>query len=508
MASDRPNILFLMSDQHNAHCLGSYGHEAVQTPNLDALAARGVRLTSAFAQNPICTPARVCALSGLYAHNTGRYGLYGPNLNWLPSMFSHFRQQGYHTGAIGKLHTPVGWIEAHADSVRDTVLPPGGNHYAAYLAENAIAADDGRLRLTGWTGRGQGIDAEPAKIPKELSKEGFCAAKGREFLSARPKDKPFFLWYTTCKPHQMYTPAPEFWNLYDEDLPLPPNAEDDCVGRPRHVRSRLERLRAPDCPHWVIEPRNYDAARKRVLRGYYGNVTQMDWAMGQLLQGLREEGLEENTLVVYVSDHGDFAGEHGMIEKAPGIGFDCITRVPMIWRWPGRLPDNGVRDQLVEQVDIFPTLCALAGIPPLQMFDGHDLADILINDGGDVREAAFTENPLTKAVHTRRWNYVHWQQPMFPDLEEPIGELYDRQNDPWEKTNLFADPKHLPVVRDMQRILLNWMIGSAHPTTLQPSPLVSREEPSRGSPSEPLPEDGRFSPRRVLEHGRKWNAYM
>lgn len=475
----RPNILFIMSDQHNARCLGHAGHPDVTTPALDRLAGDGVRFTNAFAQSPICTPSRVSFLSGQYCHNHGFYGLSDPRAPGppgpanLPSLFSHAKVAGYRTGVIGKTHTPRDWLEPYLDTLRDCVgfLAPDG--YAEYLATNGLTSQrDDRVLPAHFAKhgnrKGQGLDAQVSTLPLEHSVEQWCAAEGRRFITS-DDDRPWLVWVSFPRPHQVWTPSEPFWHMYSEDsVTLPPNADDPLTGKPPHHRASQE-AKGPE-GDWYADPATFEAGRRRVLRGYFGLISQTDHAIGQLLDLLDERDLSRDTIVVYSADHGDFAGEHGMIEKAPGISYDAITRVPFIMSWPGRLPAGRVHDELVETIDLFPTLSSLVGLPPLTSWDGTDLSALV--SGRAVpppRRAVFTECPWSKAIRTPEWKYVHYPTGFFPEDEGDVGELYHLTDDPWEVTNLYHQAEHRDVAERLRRELLDWLITTQRIRTTLPA---------------------------------------
>ncbi|MBI3974451.1 MAG: sulfatase-like hydrolase/transferase [Chloroflexi bacterium] len=227
------NIVLLMADQFNARCLGVEGHPEAKTPRLDVLAASGTRFTRAYVQNPICTPSRISWLTGLYPHNHGYFGLSGPNAAWLPPAFAHFRAHGYVTGAVGKLHCPGGWLEPHLDYRREA-YPYGDpfrtSDYGEYLRCAGLLVDRDDDLLPEWAavgGRGQSLDARPSRLPYERGVDHWTAAQAIHFLQTRPRDRPFFLWVSIPRPHQVSTPSQEFWDIYPEErLTLPPNADD------------------------------------------------------------------------------------------------------------------------------------------------------------------------------------------------------------------------------------------------------------------------------------------
>jgi choline-sulfatase/uncharacterized sulfatase len=521
----RPNILFLFSDQHHAGVMGCAGHPDAQTPVLDALAADGVRCTNTFAQNPICTPSRVCYLSGQYAHNHGVYGLEGfPPA--APSLLEHFKDAGYRTGMAGKIHTPPGWLSPHCDFFQDAYGHEylttecgracalgdlqGGEEddYEAYLTAKGLADDRDDKYLQEWkalhggSAASQGLDARPSRLPEDETVEAWTAAQAIRFLQ-EDDDRPFIFWMSLPRPHETYAPAQRFWDLYDEaSLSLPPSADDDLADRHPTLQAQKASQLGEE-PTWTIfEPRDYRSARRRVLHGYLGCVSQVDDAIGRVLRELDALGLRENTIIVYAADHGDFAGEHGIIEKAPGISSRAITRVPFIWSWPGHLPQGRVCDGLAESVDLFPTLCALAGVPHPAWADGLDITPLLRGDTDAMRAIAVTENPLSRAIHTTRYTLVHYP-PAMNDGQE-FGELFDHNTDPWERRNLYRDPAYASVVQALERQLLDWLIA----TTRIMSVLPPR-------PGHPMPQfdkdyydrDGRMNWENrdaLLEPGAAW----
>ena len=499
--SERPNILFILSDQHNAKVMGHQGHPDVQTPHLDRLAAEGVRFDTCISQNPICTPSRVSYLSGQYCHNHGYYGLSGPNPQGLPSVLGHFRQAGYRTGAIGKIHCPEYWVEDDTDVFFETTgCSVGGRsrEYAKYLAERELThlEDHGALQEMGPRGR-QSVEGRPSKVSYRDGQEGWIAQQSVEFMQDSAADgRPFFLWATLPKPHQCYAPAQEFWDLYDEDrLTLPPNAEYDMQRKAPNLRRTAERWREGN---WTLfEPHTFAAGRLRKLHGYLGCVSHVDHAVGEMLDGLRALGLEEDTIVVYASDHGDYACEHGIMEKAPGICADAITRVPFIWRWPGRFSAGHVAREIVEAVDLANTLCGLSGLAPLETADGQDIGHLLRGEAGEVHRIGVTEFAWSKSVRQGKYRLVYYPPEMFAaEYPDGFGELYDLERDPWEMENLYFEAEHVATVLSMERALTDWLVRTTRPTTVHPNPAyVSGQGVTRYNHT--VNADGRMHPGRI-----------
>lgn len=478
------NILILYSDQHSARALGCYGNTQVKTPWLDKLAQEGVRMNHAYTQNPICTPSRMCMLSGQYAHNTGYYGLAGEKPLELPNIFGYLKRMGYTTGAAGKLHTPAGWVSDQCDYVGDGYgyeypIKPWNRHleeesqglvtneYTDYLANlNLYSERDDKIlqevRSGKGNGRGQGVDATYSQIPAEHTIEKWSAKCTNRFIEEAVKeDKPFCFWLTVPRPHQTYAPAKEFWDLYEgEELEFPPNTRNTMQNR--SIASQETQREFQQQKDWILfGEKDFESAKKRVLRGYYACVSQMDDAMGSVLHKLDELGIREDTIIVYMTDHGEFAGEHGMIEKAPGIGFRCVTRIPMLISWKGTLPENETRDEIIESVDVFPTLCSLAGVELPDWVDGKDASELIKTDA-HIRDFAVTENPHTKTIHTKKFKLTQY----LPEFQnEDFGELFDIENDPYELTNLYFVPEYQNVVQDLRYKLYCWLVRTTRVKT-------------------------------------------
>jgi len=469
----RPNVLFIISDQHNAKVLGHKNHPDVKTPNLDRLADEGVRFDNAITQNPICTPSRVSFLSGQYCHNHGYYGLSGPNPRGLRTVPGHFRRAGYRTAAIGKIHCPEYWVEDDCDVFEETCgcSVGGRGRYGQYLKEKGLEhlEDHGALQEFGDRGN-QTVEGRPSKVAYEDSQEGWIARETVRFMKEAAADgKPFFVHASLPKPHQCYAPAEQFWAMYDEaELTLPPNADYEMRHKAPHLREAAEMWRKGD---WTLfEPRTFEAGRLRKLRGYLGSVSHVDHAVGQMLAGLREAGLDEDTIVVYASDHGDYACEHGIMEKAPGICSDAITRIPYIWRWPNHIKAAHTAIEIVETVDLAPTLCALAGLEPMQSCDGKDLSALLQGESVEPHKIGVTEFAWSKSVRMGKFRYVYYPAEMFPEeYPDGFGELYDIESDPWEMENLYFDAQYADVIREMKAQLLEWLVTTTRPKTLQPA---------------------------------------
>ena len=467
-------VLYVIADQHQAACMGVEGHPQAITPNIDRLAAQGVRFSSCYTQNPICTPSRVSILSGQYCHNQGYYGLNGPPPPIdLPSVFQHFRHHGYRTAAFGKVHTPdnpTNWLSNHCDLIGDCYsyyndldanegLSP---QYAANLKNLGLFEKEDSVALREFPGSGQ-HEGRPSNLPYRHSVEGWTVSQTIRFLEDSG-DRPFCVQASLPRPHECYTPDRQFWDMYSENLALPPTIHNSPAHRPPNFQARVESLKTHQ---WLIEPKTFDAGCRRVWRAYLACITQVDYALGELMSYLQRSGKDKNTIVLYGSDHGAYSGTFGVPEKAPGICSEAVCRVPMIWYVPGVTKKGLASRQLVENVDITPTLVSLCGLPPMDTIDGRDLSPLLKGEDTPIREIAVTENICSKALRWGPWRFVHYPRALYGS---DVGELYNLENDPLETQNLYHDPASQATVAECRRLLLDWLGVSTRFVTLWPPP--------------------------------------
>jgi arylsulfatase len=473
----RLNVVYVIADQHQAACTGYEGHPQAITPNMNRLAASGIRFARTYTQNPICTPSRTSILSGQYCHNHGYYGLNGPAPPYnLPSFFSHFRHQGYRTAAFGKIHTPDdprNWLADHCDELGDcyryfTHKPRPANEsrlsneYADYLRNLGLLEREDSVGLPEFPGANL-EDARPSNLPYEHSVEGWSVKKAIRFIDSCG-DKPYCVQVSLPRPHTWCTPDRRFWDLYPEDLALPRTLHNDPSHRPPHFQAMVKYLKNKD---WLIEPKTFEAGCRRIWHGYMGCITQVDFALGQVMDYLEKTGRADNTILIYGADHGAYEGTYGAPEKVPGICSEAVCRVPSIWRVPGITPAGHVCNQLVENIDIAPTITGLCGLPPMETTDGHDLTPLLKGDDRPLREVAVTEGPWSKALRWGPWRFVHYQREMF---REDVGELYNLESDPDETLNLYHDAAHQATVQECRRLVLEWLIRTTSLVTAWPPP--------------------------------------
>ena len=428
MATGQPNVLFLLSDQHNYRCVGHCDDdtgEPVSTPTLDRLADRGVRFQRSYCPMPLCTPSRMCLLSGQRVRGVGAW----TNGCWLrpevPTLPESFSSAGYATGLVGKMHLGGDRQFAGFDE----------RPYGDLLGMNGHQFDPVSPERRSFTGSGPiaNENAGVTEYPESQHQERIVVSESMAFLRehrhANP-DQPWFLCASFSRPHDPYTTPPRHFERYwPDDVTDPPvePGEGDLANHPV-TRANLERDGA--------EPTE---VRQRARAAYFANVDYLDEMLGDFLALLDHEGFLEETIVVYASDHGDMIGEHGMWRK--GIWYEGSTRVPLLVELPEHREDTSGTDVStpVSLVDLYPTLCGLAGIDAPASVDGVDLSRAVRAGGEPDRGPVFVDNLRPRwgegseyrMVRDGRYKYVR-----FRDRPEV---LVDLERDPLERTNLATD---------------------------------------------------------------------
>ncbi len=479
MNTPRMNVIMVLADQHHAGLMGCAGHDQVKTPHIDRFAKDGVRFTNAYCQNPICTPSRVSILSGQYCHNHGYYGLSGPTNPNLPNAMGYFKQSGYRTAGFGKLHlpcTPRNWIADDVDYFGDTYETADGelgkSDFLDHLTELGLRdLEDSWHNKNHYGEKPIALDSMISELPYEHTQEAWSARKALEFID-QSKNDPFFIQISFQKPHHPLLPQKQFWDLYPDDLALPPTLEQSPDHRAPHFQEEWHYLRTHQWEYG--EPDDFKAGVQRAWRGTLACISQVDDVFGMLLKGLDERSLTENTIVIYGSDHGCYHGIHGMPEKAPGICSDAVCRVPMIWRIPSIKSENKTINSLVENIDYLPTLTNLCDLEEPDWTDGADLTPLIQGKTENVKEMAVTEAPWSRSIRWKQWRYVHYPRGMFGSGE--TGELYNIETDPNETNNLFESLEHQSIVQESRRLLLDWLSTTLHIRSVQP-PLHRKKDP-------------------------------
>jgi choline-sulfatase len=460
--SPRRNVLIIMSDQHKRDCLGAAGNRVVRTPNLDALASSGVRFSSAYCSNPVCTPSRASLLTGLYTHNHESLNNQTPMPVGHKTIAHYFAGAGYTTGLVGKMH----FVDAQTHGFDYKVdfndwfqyLGPKTKLYAEELSRansgSGMPEVDDFWRDKGdpWKNdreldgrQGSVAVGRPSKIPEADHFESFIARESARFLQKYGARKdPFVLITSFLKPHDPFMPAERFAKMFrPEDMQLPDTwGKVDLNTVPAVVRNAIT--------HNAPTPELTDPAEaKKRIALYYANLAQMDDCAGTVLNALRDLGLEKDTLVIYTSDHGEMLGEHGMWQKFEFYESSC--GVPLIIRDP-EATQPGICHSPVSQVSLLPTIGELCRVP-LPKLDASSFREQVKNPNVPRNEPVFAEYDLGN----RRAKYMLRDGNMkYSFWTHDIAELYDLVADPKEMNNLALRSEYAETVARMKAKLFAW----------------------------------------------------
>ena len=427
-ADQPPNVLFIVVDDLNS-TLGCYGHPVVKSPNIDQFAQEGILFRHAYCNLAVCNPSRSSFLTGLLPENLGiidnrvsLQSVIGDRIT-LPALF---RENGYHTISIGKVfhgrnehNDPKAWDEIY--NFRTTELGQQG------VGRNLT---DGVLPWCSWLAA-EGTDEDQL--------DGQTAARAVEFIN-QTHDKPFFLAVGMAKPHDPFNAPKKYFDLYPEedcDLHRPP--EDWQVPHPITLPGETR-----------VFDLFTDQERCEFQRAYYACVSFMDAQVGKVLDALKEQGLMENTLVVFFGDHGYHLGEHNWWNKV--TVYEKSHVAPMIIYTGNDKVKGRETNAMIEFIDLYPTLatyCGLDNIP--DYLEGKDFGAVLKNPEASFREfvtkVVGRGNVLGRSVKTTEWRYTEW------DEGRQGTELYDQINDPLEYNDLSGDPAYDNIQHEMRKLL-------------------------------------------------------
>lgn len=463
----RPNILILYTDQQRFDALGASGNADIQTPNLDQMAAEGLRLDAFFVQNPVCMPSRLSFLTGQYPSAFGIFqnGVPVPqDVITLPRLLHNY---GYHSANIGKLHflnhanrdhrqphpaygfdhleisdEPGCYEDAYRAWVR-RVAPDQLDHISVGLPPAAQAWQE-MMEIH------DGIEhpvvrqpqaCRPAACRDEVTHTAFVATRTIDYLrQRRPGGDPFLCIAGFYNPHSPWVAPQKFLDIYD----------------PR-------KLTLPKYPQEVNQQRRAghfdDDELRSVIQGYYAMVSEVDHHVGRILEALEQTGQAKNTIVIFTSDHGEWLGDHLRYGKGYP-GHDPVSRVPCIVRWPAGLAGKGrVFEGQVEAVDIVPTLLEAAAIPVPGHLHGRSLAPLLEGRAFQGRASVLMEGGGWRSIRTENYRYLlkcTGEEELY-DLRKPLGDY----------VNLAENPPHAAALGELRRELARRAIAAERPLPRQ-----------------------------------------
>lgn len=456
---DRPNVLFVVCDDLNTH-VSPAGYAPIQTPALKRFAAESLTFRRSYCQYPVCGPSRASFLSGLYPETTGVLDnkidirLTRPGTVSLPQ---RFKESGYWTASVGKVfHSPrqqqgkVAWNEQIM--FKNDELPRVTEARKAFEAKHGSA--DARRNRKAWRASLQTLSQQtrgqsqpgygPTQLRDEQHKDGKNVRQIIEWLDKeRFGDQAFFITCGIQKPHVPFLAPQEYFDQYPvQDLRFqlsPPHDWDDIP-----QKAMVKRFAAFG---FELGEEN-DTLRREYTQAYHACVSFVDAQLGMLFDSLKENGLWDNTIVVFTSDHGYHLGEHFMWGKV--TRFEECARTPLIVRVPGMTRPGAVTQALVEHVDFYPTLLELCGLKPDGPLQGRSFVPVLKNPESKGKKVVYTVvtrgKELGRSIRSQRWRFAQWGSP-------DQVELYDLEQDRYEYTNLAQDPEFSSQSRKMKALL-------------------------------------------------------
>jgi len=470
-----PNLVFYMADELRAESIGCYGHPVVRTPNIDRLASQGTRFEQCHVQNPVCAPSRCSLMTGWPVHVRGHRSLYYALHQDEPNLLRYLKEGGYDVFWFGK--NDLLSTDSFASSVNEAKPGPG----AGMFTKNPYQQTDSRYYSFLWEAGG------------DRRKTGdYANIQSAAEILARPTDKPFCLFLPLLYPHPPYSAPADFHNMYrPEDLPAlrPSNLRH----LPRFHNRLRKRMRLDELD---------EAHFRKIQAVYLGQVSYTDWLVGELLEAMERTNHSKDTAIFLFSDHGDFAGDYGLVEKWPNAMPDVLTRIPLIARVPG-LEGGHVSREIVELFDVMATSLELAGIEAKHTHFARSLMPQLTGKAGDGARAAFCEggyNTNEPQCFEPLAQFNNAANPYYPKValqnEEPDtitrstmirtlthkliyrpddqSELYDLAHDPRELNNVYGEHSYQTAQADLFRRMMDYYVRT--------SDVAPRQVDSRGFP--------------------------
>lgn len=444
--SDKPNIIYILSDDHRYDFMGFTGKVLfLETPNMDRMAREGVHFQNAFVTTALCSPSRASILTGQYTHRHGvvdNQSLVPEGTTFFPK---YLQEGGYRTGYIGKWH-----MGEHNDNPR-----PGFDYWASF--------------------RGQGhywnsvfnVNGTREEISDSTYVTHAITKYAKDFLDSRNEGEPFFLYISHKAVHAEFIPAPEHDGKYDDnEVSYPPT-----MFPPGHEKSTVTEgeYNYSDVPEWVKKQRyswhgvdymyhgqmDFDEFYKK----YCETLLALDESIGEILDYLEDEDLMDNTIVMYMGDNGFSFGEHGLIDKRQA--YEESMRVPLLAMGAGIEGGVKVIKENVQNIDIGPTFLEMAGVEIPEHFDGQSFTQLMKGNSTEWRdtiyyeyfwERPFPQTPTVHAIRTAKYKYIRYHGIW------DLNELFDIENDPLEMNNLIRDPEYADEAKSLRTALFEWIV--------------------------------------------------
>ncbi|WP_340110690.1 sulfatase [Maribellus mangrovi] len=436
------NVLFIITDDLTTTAVSAYENKASFTPNIDKLASEGVLYTSAYCQFPVCGPSRASLMFGYYPHATGTFGYTSgrENVGEHKSWSQFFMENGYKSMRVSKIF--------HMGVPKDITMGSNGSDDSLSWHERYnvkgleyLSPGEGELVQNNPDGTKPVKDGNVMTIVKseggdQAQPDGKAAEKAIQLIKAN-KNKPFFLAVGFVRPHVPFVAPKEYFQPYPwQRMAFPVAYNDDWADMPKRAINYVNSVKAKMNP----------TQEKKAIAAYYASVAYMDAQVGKVLNALKEEGLEDNTIVIFTSDHGFHLAEHRFWMKV-SLKEESV-RVPLIIKVPGKEP--AVCNSFVELIDLYPTIAELAGLKPSEHLQGKSLVETINNPQTEVRDYIFTvtQGGNSFLLRNRDWAFMSYNE------DGSLGyELYDMRKDPYQINNLAQKPEYKEVLNHFKELL-------------------------------------------------------
>lgn len=475
-SAQRPNIVFVITDQQRFDTIGALGHGHVRTPNLDRLVAEGAAFTNTYVTSPSCAPSRASLFSGLYPHTTGVLRNDEP---WHHSWVEQLGETGYHCVNVGKMHTypyeaSVGFHERHVVENKDRETP----RLPFYLDtwDKALWArgvrKPSRVTYAEREDYAERLGAFEWEPPADLHADTFVGSLATMWLDTWRGGRPFFLQIGFPGPHPPYDPTPEALDAYrDQPVPMPHRSREEIDSQPQALKDLRAQHMSVDHDAIVHLDEPSDEQLERQRRHYYANITMIDEQLGEIRDALERRGVLDNTLIVFTSDHGDTLNDHGQSQK--WSMYEGSVHVPAIVWGPGRVEPGQVLDGLTSHMDLGPTILEYAGVEIPSWFEAQSLVPALSGEPYPGRSHVFSEHARDRIlagtanmtmIVKGTWKLVEY-------LDPDDGQLFDLETDPGEMSNLYESPQHAELRSELLLTISKWRAHSQLRTSSWAAPF-------------------------------------
>lgn len=464
MERSRPNILWICTDQQRYDTIRALGNEHIRTPNLDRLVEQGVAFTQAYTQSPICTPSRACFLTGCYPstlHVNRNGNAYFPAPDRL--ITRRLAHLGYDGGLAGKLHLSAAHNRVEKrppdDGYRvfkwshhpypETFWPTHAHAYQAWLEREGVVWEEAYGGAYDWRAANS-FDTDQDRyqiacggIEARYHQTTWCANEAIDFMSELRRG-PWFMSVNPFAPHPPLDPPPEYMARMDvDDMPMP-------LFQPHEMTSQLAFSGVDHQTPRPVDPHAYDA--RRMVAAYYAQIELIDEQVGRMVAALEATGQRENTIIIFMSDHGEMLGDHGLRLKGCRF-YEGAVHVPLIISWPGHIRSGLRSEALVELTDLAPTLYDALALNVPDYVQGHSLWPILSGAADRDHHRDIVRCEYHDAVKLREGSHANMvfdgRFKLVVYHNQPLGELYDLQQDPHEFRNLWESPEYQKVRFDL-----------------------------------------------------------